>query len=47
MQRVKEHVGFQRYNESIRAFLEAHDDPPRTDDDRMARPVWGPLVAPD
>jgi hypothetical protein len=47
MQRVKEHVKLHRYNQSIRAFLDAHEDPPRTDDDRVVRPVWGPLVAPD
>jgi hypothetical protein len=47
MQRVKEHVRLQRYNETIRSFLAAHDDPPISDDERVARPWWGPLAAPD
>jgi hypothetical protein len=47
MQRVKEHVRLHRYNETIRSFLAAHDDPPISDDERVARPWWGPLAAPD
>jgi hypothetical protein len=47
MQRVKEHVRLHRYNESIRSFLAAHDDPPISDDDRVARPWWSPLAAPE
>jgi hypothetical protein len=48
MQRVKEHVRLHRYNESIREFLASHDDdPPIRGEDRVSKPWWGPLVAPD
>ena len=46
MQRFKEHVTLNRFNESIRAFLDSHDDPPLTDEDIVARPTWGPLAPP-
>jgi hypothetical protein len=46
MQRVKEHVTLNRFNESIRAFLAAHDDPPLSADDVVARPVWSPIARP-
>ena len=47
MQRVKEHVTLNRYNESIRAFLASReDDPPLSDDDIVARPVWSPIARP-
>jgi hypothetical protein len=47
MQRVKEHVTLNRFNESIRAFLATHDDPPLSEDDVVARPVWGPIARPE
>lgn len=46
MQRVKEHVTLNRFNESIRAFLATHDDPPLSNDDVVARPVWSPIARP-
>jgi hypothetical protein len=47
MQRVKEHVTLNRFNESIRAFLATHeDDPPLSEDDVVARPVWSPIARP-
>jgi len=46
LQRAKEHVKLHRYNESIRGFLDTHDDPPLADGDRVARPLWGPMMAP-
>ena len=46
MQRVKEHVTLNRFNESIRTFLAAHDDPPLSADDVVARPVWSPIARP-
>ncbi len=46
MQRVKEHVTLNRFNESIRSFLATHDDPPLGEDDVVARPVWGPIARP-
>lgn len=47
MQRVKEHVTLNRYNESIRAFLATHDDPPLSGDDVVTRPVWSPIALPE
>ncbi|MEA2156576.1 MAG: hypothetical protein QOE11_2716 [Solirubrobacteraceae bacterium] len=47
MLRVKEHVTLNRFNESIRAYLAGHDDPPLSDDDVVARPVWSPIARPD
>ncbi|MEA2149096.1 MAG: hypothetical protein QOD69_926 [Solirubrobacteraceae bacterium] len=47
MQRVKEHVTLNRFNESIRAFLATHDDPPLSEDDIVARPVWSPIARPE
>jgi hypothetical protein len=47
MLRVKEHVTLHRYNERIRAFLATHDDPPLSEEDRVPRPWWGPMAAPD
>jgi len=48
MQRVKEHVRLHRYNERIRGFLAAHDDPPISGEDQVSRrPWWGPLAAPE
>jgi hypothetical protein len=47
MQRVKEHVTLNRFNESIRAFLATHDDDaPLSEDDVVARPVWSPIARP-
>lgn len=46
MQRVKEHVTLNRFNESIRAYLATHDDPPLTEDDIVARPAWSPIARP-
>lgn len=46
MQRVKEHVVLNRYNESIRALLAAHDDPPLSHDDLVSHPSWSPLARP-
>jgi hypothetical protein len=48
MRRVKEHVILSRFNESIRAFLAAHDgDPPLSDDALVARTIWSPIARPD
>ena len=47
MLRVKEHVTLNRFNESIRAFLAARDDPPLSGDDVVARPVWSPIARPE
>ena len=47
MLRVKEHVRLHRYNERIRTFLGAHDDPPIAAEDRVSQPWWGPLAAPE
>jgi len=44
MQRMSEHVTLNRFNESIRAFLASHDDPPLTEDDLVSRPVWSPIA---
>jgi hypothetical protein len=46
MQRVAEHVTLNRFNESIRAFLAAHDDPPLSQGDVVARPLWSPIAQP-
>ncbi|HUR85334.1 MAG TPA: hypothetical protein VMY78_08310 [Solirubrobacteraceae bacterium] len=46
MQRFKEHVTLNRFNESIRSYLDSHDDPPLTDADIVARPAWGPMARP-
>ena len=46
MQRVKEHVTLNRFNESIRAFLASHDDPPLVDDAVEVRTVWSPIARP-
>jgi len=47
MLRVKEHVILNHYNESFRALLDSHDDPPLSDDDRVSHPPWSPLAPPD
>jgi hypothetical protein len=46
MQRVKEHVTLNRFNESIRAFLASHDDPPLGEDAVEVRTVWSPIARP-
>jgi hypothetical protein len=46
MQRVKEHVALNGYDQSIRETLAAHDDPQLTDADRAAHPPWSPLAPP-
>jgi hypothetical protein len=47
MLRVKEHVTLHRFNESIRAFLAANEDPPLSDDDVVVRAVWSPIARPE
>jgi hypothetical protein len=47
MLRVKEHVTLNRFNESIRAFLATHDDPPLSEHDVGVRPAWSPIARPD
>ena len=47
MRRVKEHVTLNRFNESIRAFLATHDDPPLSQDDLVTRPSWSPIARPE
>ncbi|MDQ3849982.1 MAG: hypothetical protein M3296_05135 [Actinomycetota bacterium] len=44
--RVKEQVRLNHYNEAIRDFLAAHDDPPLVDTDGATHPPWGPLAPP-
>ena len=46
MQRVKEHVTLNRFNESIRSFLATHDDPPLEEGEIAARSVWSPIARP-
>jgi len=46
LRRVEEHVKLNRYNESIRAFLATHDDPPLSRDDLTASPLWSPIARP-
>jgi hypothetical protein len=47
MLRVKEHVTLNRFNENIRAFLAAREDPPLSEDDIVARPAWSPIARPE
>ena len=46
MQRVKEHVQLNRYDERIRELLASHDDPPLAESDRQSHPPWSSLAPP-
>ncbi|MEA2195579.1 MAG: hypothetical protein QOG42_2013 [Solirubrobacteraceae bacterium] len=44
--RVREHARRMHYDESVRALLVRHDDPPPADADQVAHPPWSPLAPP-
>lgn len=46
MQRVKEHVRLNHYDEGIREILASHDDPPLSASGRETRPPWSALAPP-